>query len=652
MLRFPRRISLIFLGLSLGANATIVHPSPNVTCSLLAVVPTKEGGQPVAEVRFKGVPLFRFRVSQQGMTPLEKAAAAAARLQSFLEKRGDPSSLRLRSSGATSIFIAAPQFDIVQVTAEEARANRTSYEALAKLWLNNLQQCLNRPWLWAPPIIVPLGEEVLAPVYTNRPEEIRVIEFSAAVVYVRPKLGQGGLLVEGRSPGVTSVRVAIGEESTDMQVTVQRRAAQLLRAPILTLYGSSIQFSQLRRCLRAILIAAMDISPGARLGIDDTSRVPTYLTPATSSLRLPVRVDGEHLIPFRQDVDITLVWDVYPRKAVSALWVSNDPERVRKFGDLFSQELHVGEAVRFLFHHINAMDQLCELRLEVLNPSEETSRIAIVESSAGPTTDEIHAGHVACANYMRRERDGTGYLFPVPSRQGIAVFVLRLAPRQLASGLWQFINLGERDVIVQCRAVPVALLPEYFPVTSSALPGSHSPHVYPGEVREIEALHRLGSHWTFITIGDQKALSTREDKSLAGSYGIPHRVRLRMVNPGEQAETALLVFVPSGGAARGTFLVDGEWIETPTCSPPSERVLKKITVPPCAEVTTIIETMPESGSNYPVRLVVRPLAMAANTSVGGRDLPEKIDPNPSVSYNSDRDKCLRDVPGSCKREVQ
>ena len=64
---------------------------------------------------------------------------------------------------------------------------------------------------------------------------------------------------------------------------------------------------------------------------------------------------------------------------------------------------------------------------------------------------------------------------------------------------------------------------------------------------------------------------------------------------------------PAGGVARGSLLVDGRPAETPVMRNSDEAPLASYELAPGETRTVKIVTMPQAGSNYPVRLVARPI---------------------------------------------
>ena len=582
-----------------------VHPSTILPPPPLSIVALSPIDAPPATILFKGTPLLRLRTSPPGISLESIASAVVSRLQTFMEAGGETSTLDVRSD-ARGVAVAAGQLDIVEVTSEEARANNTAPEGLAAVWVGRLRDSFDTPWVWVPAVTAPLNEDLPVRVHTNGTEDIRITGFDAEVLSIRREPARRLLTLRGRQIGETVVGVTCGLASTQFRARVLQRAGRAVRVPAMTLYGSNIPSTQIGVSLRSAVLAAIDLTAGAQLIIDERALSPSPIAGQTESLHVPVKAEGPNLVPFQQELIVPVCWSAYPRGQLHALWVSNDPERIGAVGDLFSQELAVGQSARLLYHHKNTMDEPCNLNIEILNPTDGSGMLAVVESSAGPTRDEIHAGHIACLHYLKREREGTGYLLSIPPGKRFTPYTVRLAPSQIASGIWQLTNIGTAHLIVRCRAVaPSSQLNNTSASTDSPLP-PYSLHVYPGDNRDIEVSHEIGRRWSFISIGFPATPNEAGNLCLAGNYGILHTIRVRVSNPHENAATALLTFAPSGGVARGTFYIDGERVEAPTCSPPSETVLKQIEVPPLGEVYVSIETMPEAGSNYPIRLIVKP----------------------------------------------
>ena len=130
---------------------------------------------------------------------------------------------------------------------------------------------------------------------------------------------------------------------------------------------------------------------------------------------------------------------------------------------------------------------------------------------------------------------------------------------------------------------------------------------YPDPRREVKASYRVGGAWTFITIGDQPAIGVVDGDRLQGSYGVMYEVSLELTNPTTSPAQVQLMLESAGGPARGALLVDGRVMEVAMVRKTEEAAIAVYPLAAGETRTVRISTMPQSGSNYPVRLVARPL---------------------------------------------
>jgi hypothetical protein len=77
-------------------------------------------------------------------------------------------------------------------------------------------------------------------------------------------------------------------------------------------------------------------------------------------------------------------------------------------------------------------------------------------------------------------------------------------------------------------------------------------------------------------------------------------------NPTSQPQAIAIYENPRGGRATGTFLIDGVLIQSHQVPPFSRYKLRQYVVPARGFVRITIQTIPDSGSSYPLRLVFAP----------------------------------------------
>jgi hypothetical protein len=125
--------------------------------------------------------------------------------------------------------------------------------------------------------------------------------------------------------------------------------------------------------------------------------------------------------------------------------------------------------------------------------------------------------------------------------------------------------------------------------------------------RELQAEYTVGREWTFVTIGRQPVAGMVEGDQLAGGYGVLYDIDLGLSNPTGQEARVAIAMEPAGGPARGALIVDGRVVEAAMLNRDVEAPVTKYVLAPGEARRVRIQTMPQAGSNYPVRLVVRPV---------------------------------------------
>jgi len=130
---------------------------------------------------------------------------------------------------------------------------------------------------------------------------------------------------------------------------------------------------------------------------------------------------------------------------------------------------------------------------------------------------------------------------------------------------------------------------------------------YPQPYREIKSRYVVGQDWTFITIGDQPAAGLVVGDVLEGSYGVLYDIDLELKNESGDTAQVVILLEPAGGPARGALLVDGRPVETTLLRNNGEGAVARYTLAPGEVRRVDIQTMPQGGSYYPVRLVARPI---------------------------------------------
>ena len=108
-----------------------------------------------------------------------------------------------------------------------------------------------------------------------------------------------------------------------------------------------------------------------------------------------------------------------------------------------------------------------------------------------------------------------------------------------------------------------------------------------------------------MTIGDQPIEGLADGDSLAGNYGVIYDIHLQLHNPTSETASVDILLEAAGGPARGVVLVDGSPAQAAMFGAIRESRVARFALAPGEERRVHIETMPQGGSSYPVRLVAR-----------------------------------------------
>lgn len=362
---------------------------------------------------------------------------------------------------------------------------------------------------------------------------------------------------------------------------------------------------------QAILAAARTILPEARdaqLAIAETAPSLQPLPAASeTSIRAVLRVTPSSAQPIFRMVDVTVTNTILPWADAQLLLISNNPESLQ-FGEvLLSQMISLGQSVRLLYHHRNGSRAArMVVAVEVSNPDPTPIRIWITGAAGAPASDELAVGHAAARVFLDQFWHHAGFLLTVPPNTTLPLFLHGLAAQEVASGLVQIglVNGARANARVVARAEG-----QTDPPPSSAAPDGDRAHQrgvfeHPFIVRR--GAYAVGRSFLMADVGDTRdALrETQTGTALNGNYGVLYTFNLLLNNPTPEPAVAGLVLQARAGEAGGTMLIDGRMIDVPRVRSGASQLLSKIPLAPGERRTLTISTMPESGGNYPIRLIL------------------------------------------------
>jgi hypothetical protein len=147
------------------------------------------------------------------------------------------------------------------------------------------------------------------------------------------------------------------------------------------------------------------------------------------------------------------------------------------------------------------------------------------------------------------------------------------------------------------------------PLSSTELLSGDHPHargIYKIPEFHYSTLWNVTDPYLELPIGQIPLLNTLEGEALSGDYGVLQSFVIKIQNPTAQPQAIAIYENPRGGRATGTYLIDGVLIQSHQVPPFSRYKLRQYVVPARGFLRVTVETIPDSGSSYPLRLVFAP----------------------------------------------
>jgi hypothetical protein len=350
------------------------------------------------------------------------------------------------------------------------------------------------------------------------------------------------------------------------------------------------------------------IQSGAQYNIliNDVKYVDPPRTGGTGVLIIPVKIWGQGMQTVRQDVIVRVEnLRVEGFGAPDRIYVSNSPESLTHSGELLADTLHHGSSTRFIIHHRNTTNRDLNFVFFVSNPNGKPAHVRVVGDILGVWNKELQAGHDATDRFIKAQRHGAGYIMEVPPGGFATLKKFTFKPGQIVSGLCEVQVLHGESIDFSVRVVE-QYQPDQAPSEEIGDFFSNRAHGhYSAPLVSINEKYVIGERWKFLSIGDIPLPALIPNSPpLHGNYGVTYDITLSVENPNGNQETVDITFAPAGGVAMGTFFINDVFKQTGIVKPPDKVLLHSFTVDPGTTQQVRLITIPESGSYYPVRLVV------------------------------------------------
>jgi len=424
--------------------------------------------------------------------------------------------------------------------------------------------------------------------------------------------GQRTLSITGRAIGSTTITLTDERGITrDVPVRVAYLAGSIPGSTALRITGDPASSAFLRSAIVETLTRLATLRAGARITVyTDTIEVHGDLPPDNQrDVDAQVQLAGEGYLSVNATVHVHLENVALPRVRPGQLLVSDYPERLTADGVLFTATVDTGAAQRFLYYHYNPPTEPARrILVKITNTGATQAQLQVIESLAGPGSNELEVGHNATRGFLVRERRNEGTVVPIPPNATINLIDHALPSSMLVNGILQLREVAgfplQVVLVAQDASAPLDRSVDATTLLTGGAP--HARGVYPVPDFFADYTYDVEGGDLEIPIGQLPLPNLREGEALSGDYGVRQTARIVIVNSTHSAQAVALYANPRGGGATGTFLIDNVLVQAHRLPAFSKFKLWQETVGAGSYRTLRVVTMPEGGSSYPLRLVVGP----------------------------------------------
>lgn len=557
-----------------------------------------------------------------GMTPEKRALDASSVVRDY--KSGDVFS---KKKVGENWQVLMGKRIVVTITPKEAQASKVAAAALAASVTQRLSEAAKLPALMADVQAVELPATRTATIKLSGWGVRKATIEASNQGLLSVKRTENQLTVRPLKTGSTSLRIYFNQEQLVIPVTVLPWAFHAHKPLTAQVIGSPAD--------KIVVAGAVSAAIQTRAGTPVENQVWVKVLDAvpikvgdTAVVRARVKAIGSGFYPFDGVVAVRVsnVDADMPRE--DELWYSNEPEQVEKPGRLYWGELTSGRTTRLLYHHQSAYQLPQVIRYMVANPTDKTAVLAIALGDSNPDKNPTRAGYIAGDQFLMKWLSRSAEIVEVPAHTVVPITVRRLTPGETCSGLASIAlrKGGAEKIVVIGDSVMQQTLYDDWRAGQSVIGAWHavSPKplgdvrisldgevvgVFPQPYKEERLDYEVGGRFGFTRIGEVPIKNQVENTSLLGNFGVIYDIQGTLTNSTPAPAEVEVLFEASAGYGSGLFLLNGDMVRIGLIQPKREIVLASIKLPPGAIKPLRIQTMPLSGANYPVTLIVRPIGI-------------------------------------------
>lgn len=562
-----------------------------------------------AIVRVNSRVAVRFKVENGGLTTLRRAEITAGRLKPLAS--GGWKTLSAKTVGSNRAQVMAGDQLICIATEGDAKANNSSALALAQSWAKQLRWLFSLPPVSVTPveITVPENETRTAIVGGAAQGPIVVTDSDPNVAASTVDPAKRAVVILGKSIGRSTVSVSCQGCRASLVVNVRRYAARLIRTETAEVTGNPAPDWLLSGTAAGAAPGAVALEPGATALYGEPRVAATLARGENTRVLVPVKASGQGLISVNLLAPVEITNRLLSHLPPNNIFYSNNPERVTRYGVLFTGKIGVGERKRLLYHHQNMLGKRARFSVELINAGMSSASVQSVSGISRPLIDTVVVGYLAGRDFLRDYLNDVGRIYVIPPRSRMIVYAENLEKIETASGIMDLRQLSGGVVYVRVKADPPAAgqpaAGNVTGVNDAYVPTELSQDVFSAPTKQVEANYVVGDRWAFIRIGKDAIRDDSQARELYGNYGVIYRINVHVENPTAEERTVRMIFEPTAGPAGAIFVLGGKIIGVKIVVPPNEFEIGSVRLGPGQSKDLTLLTMPISGSAYPATLVVR-----------------------------------------------
>jgi len=290
-----------------------------------------------------------------------------------------------------------------------------------------------------------------------------------------------------------------------------------------------------------------------------------------------------------------------PQPVRTQMWLSNTPEKVNSTGLLKTFHLGGFNRHQLMYHHHNTHQKELYFQIYLKNESTLDATVYLNRAIGGPSPDEIFTGDVAMKRFWQNKLNGSFFSVTIPAGRALKVVSQKLKPKHVISGMMEMIPEDSNP------SVGVFILTTENPEIDTVQFPYHEPDqrvdgVFEIYQAKIKHLFLSKDPLLKVRLGEIPVIKNSKNEILKGNYGLEYQLTLEVENIATANKQLQGYFVPAGGIAAATFLLNGQMISLAAVPARQKREFIKEDLQPGEKRIIKINFIPQAGANYPIDL--------------------------------------------------